>query len=658
LLGDRDDVARTARIAALKDRLIGAGIVMVTLSVERRLAAILSADVVGYSRLMGEDEAGTLARLKVHRRELVDPAIERHHGRIVKLMGDGALVEFPSVVDAVACAVEIQRSMAERNAAVRDEERIEFRIGITLGDVIVEPDDIYGDGVNVAARLQALAEPGGIYISRLVQESVRGKLELAFDDLGEQRLKNIAEPVRAYRVRSEPGAPRKRITAKPSRLSSIRWLAALAAGSILLLIVIGAAGWHFYLQPLLQERAFAKQTVLPLPDKPSIAVLPFANMSGDAGQDYFSDGMTENLITNLSKVSGLFVIARNSVFTYKGRPVKVQDVGRELGVRYVLEGSVQKASEHVRIHAQLIDAATGFHLWAEQFDRRLDDLFALQDDVANDIIAALQLELTESERQRLANRYTKSIAAYDYYLRGEAAYERIGPLVERLDARRYFQTAIDLDPDFALAYARLALTYTGQIIGAPDASLDEAWELAQQAMALDGSLPQVYVTLALVQGYRGRHEEAIAAAERAIALDPNYADGYVALATVQNWAGQQDDALEAIGKAMRLNPRAPGAYLSVAGQIYFHLGRYDAAIATLERVLARDPNYERVRIVLAATFAHAGRLEDAEWQVAELLTLHPELTLDSVREAFPQGDPTQLQALIDGLLMAGFREHQ
>jgi adenylate cyclase len=541
---------------------------MAVASIERRLAAILSADVVGYGRLMAEDESGTLERLKAHRRELIDPEIAAHHGRIVKLMGDGALVEFASVVDAVQCAAEIQRGMVKRNAAIAPEHRIDFRVGINLGDVIVEGDDIYGDGVNVAARLETLAEPGGICISDVVQRSVQGKVELGFDDLGEQRVKNIAEPVRAYRVRMDPGAAGVTKAIKPRR---VRWLVALAVGGVLL-AAIGSAGWRFYLQPLLQERSFAEQTALPLPDKPSIAVLPFDNMSADPAQEYFSDGITESLITHLSQLSGLFVIARNTAFTYKDHPVNVPQVGRELGVRYVLEGSVQRADDRVRITAQLIDAATGFHVWADRYDRELKDVFALQDEVTETIVSALEIELTENDRQGLTQRYTNSLEAYDLFLRGLEQYWQFS-VGSNQRARGFFEQAIALDPNFALAYANLAMTYSGlgfNLAGIDDDALrGRALWLAQKAVELDDSLPQVHLILSNVYLQRREYARAMEAIERAIALDPNYADAYAMRGDILQSIGRPEDALASLDHAMRLNPRFPFPYLMVKGEASF-----------------------------------------------------------------------------------------
>ena len=628
---------------------------MAVASVERRLAAILSADVVGYSRLMAEDERRTLERLKAHRREFIDPEVVAHHGRIVKLMGDGALVEFASVVDAVQCAAEIQRGMALRNADLPEDRRIAFRVGINLGDVIVEGDDIYGDGINVAARLEALAESGGICISDVVYRSVHGKVELRFDDLGEQRVKNIAEPVRSYRVRLEPGAPGT--PAKPHQPSHPRWVAGLAA--LVLLLAAGVAGWRLYLGPLLQERAFAQEVALPLPDKPSIAVLPFANMSGDPAQDYFSDGITESVITDLSQVSGLFVIARNTAFTYKGRPVNVPEIGRELGVRYVLEGSVQRAADRVRITAQLIDAATGFHVWADRYDSELEDVFALQDEVTGRIVSALEVELTEGERDSLEQRYTDNLEAYDLFLRGLENYWQFSASSTE-EARAYFEQAIELDPDFALAYANLAMTYSG--LGGNLAAIDEvalhgrAFALAQRAVELDDALPQVHLLLANVHQQRREHVRAIESVEQAIALDPNYADAYALRGDILNSVGDPAAALKSLEQAIRLNPRFPFAYLNIRGEAHFMLGRYDDAIEAFQEALDRNPNNTWARLLLAASYVAAGRMADAEWQVAELLVADPEMTLDRVPNLIPYKNPADLEPLLGGLRRAGLPE--
>jgi TolB-like protein/class 3 adenylate cyclase len=393
--------------------------------VERRLTTILAADVVGYSRLMAADEAGTLTSLKALRRELIEPKTAEHHGRVVKLMGDGTLMEFGSVVDAVTFAVDVQRAMAQRNADVPEDQRITYRIGINIGDIIVEGEDIYGDGVNVAARLEGLADPGGICVSRTVFDHVQGKVDLGFDDLGEQEVKNIPKPVQVFKVLLDSPAAEPATVAAPVAKRSLSW-PLVAGGLALLIVVVGLALWQQPWSPR-EEPASVENMAFPLPDKPSIAVLPFANMSGDPEQEYFADGMAEDLITDLSQISGLFVISRNSAFIYKGKTVKVRQVAEELGVRYVLEGSVRRVGDEVRINAQLIDATTGGHLWAERYDGTLDDIFDLQDRVTEQIVAALAVSLTGEELAEQARHGTENAQAHDAYLQGWAHYKVLTP---------------------------------------------------------------------------------------------------------------------------------------------------------------------------------------------------------------------------------------
>ncbi|HJO68250.1 MAG TPA: adenylate/guanylate cyclase domain-containing protein, partial [Rhodospirillales bacterium] len=455
----------------------------------RKLAAILAADVVGYSRLMGLDESGTLGALKAHLGEVMEPVIAAHHGRIVKTTGDGVLAEFASVVDAVQCSIEVQSAMPGRNADIAEEQRVEFRIGINLGDVIVEGEDIYGDGVNVAARLEGLAEPGGICISRAARDQVRDKLTLDLEDLGEQTVKNIARPVRAFNVRLE---------APPSN-------------------------------PATDAEAPA------LPDRPSIAVLPFDNMSGDPEQEYFSDGIAEDIITDLSKVSGLFVIARNSSFAYKGKSPNVQEVCQDLGVRTVLEGSVRKAGNRVRVTAQLIDGESGGHLWAERFDRDLEDIFAVQDEVTQEIVSALRVQLSADEKARLGRGGTDNLEAHDLCLKARERAQRF-TAGSNDEARKMLERAVELDPDFATAHAELALVnaraYVNQWATASGQALKDCAACAERAVACDDLDPRAHFAAGMGHMWAREHELAKAEAERAIELDPNSAEGYILLATV------------------------------------------------------------------------------------------------------------------------------
>jgi adenylate cyclase len=576
---------------------------------DRRLAAIFVADVAGYSRLIGADEEGTLERLKAHRRELIDRKIAEHQGRIVKTTGDGLLVEFASPVKAVRCAIDVQRGMVDRNADVPPEHRIEFRIGINLGDVIVEEGDIYGDGVNVAARLEGIAEPGAVYISRAVRDFVRDQSEIVLEDLGERPLKNIAKPVRVFRI----GTPDRAVGAPQ-------------AGSP------------------------------PVPHKPSIAVLPFANMSGDAEQEYFSDGMTEDLITDLSRVSGLFVIARNSSFAYKGRSVKVQEIGRDLGVRFVLEGSVRKAGNRVRITAQLIDAGSGGHLWAERFDRDLTDIFSTQDEVVEKIVGALAVTLTQGEEQRLRRRGTGNVEAYESWLRAREFLTR-GTRESVVQARAMYRRAIEIDLNFAAPHAGLALAAISDYVSGwaldPAQALDEAERWARRAVELNDQEPVSHMALGNMLLWRRGHEGALAEFRRVITLDPNFAQGYSATGLALMYAGRAAEALEPIAMAMRLDPHYPAIVLHFLAQANFSLGKYETAAQQLVDRIARNPGTDASRMLLASCYGHLGRVEDARSTWAELLKVNPDFSLMQRARVLPYKDAGDFQRIAEGLANAG-----
>lgn len=546
----------------------------------RKLAAILAADVVGYSRLASADEDRILARLRALRSDLIDPTIAVHNGRVIKRTGDGALVEFRSVVDAVRCAVEVQNAMVERNAGVPHDRRIEFRIGIHLGDVVEESDgDLMGDGVNIASRLEGVAAPGAICMSEDAYRQVKARLDLSVTDLGSTQLKNIVEPIRIYSLQVGAAAPSKSTA-----------------------VTYAAAG-----------RAPAAS-----PPALSIAVLPFANMSGDAEQEYFADGISEDIITALSKLSQLFVIARNSSFTFKGRNVNVQEVGRGLGVRYVLEGSVRKSGSRVRITAQLIDATSGGHLWAERFDRDLTDIFAVQDDVTQQIVDALALNLREGDQQRLAAEQTESLEAYDCFLRGREHMWRL-TREQNTQARELLQRAIELDAKFVPAYAFLAVThglaYINQWSQSPSKSRELAIEAATRAVALDDQYPYAHWALGVVKLHLRQHDVAIAEAERVIALAPNLVEGYENLGNALHYAGRSAEALAYFERAMALNPYYPDLFLHFYAQAMFQLGRYEEAVVILKRRLVRNPDTDVSRVLLAASYGHLGRFEEArgEW---------------------------------------------
>jgi adenylate cyclase len=580
----------------------------------RKLAAILSADVKGYSRLMSADEIATIRRLSAYR-ERMTGLIAQHRGRVVDSPGDNLLADFGSAVDALQGAVAIQQDLKAQNADLPLDQRMEYRIGINVGDVVVEGERIYGDGVNIAARLESLADGGGICISSAVHEQVENKLALSYADLGEQTVKNIARPVRVYRVLLEPA------TASPE------------------------AQLHVHLPAV----------PLALPDKPSIVVLPFLNLSGDAEQEYFSDGITEDLITDLSKVSGLFVISRNSAFMYKGQSVRPEALSKELGVRYLLEGSVRKANTRVRITAQLIDATTNYHLWSERYDRELQDIFAVQDEVTQKIVAALQVKLTSGEQARIAAVPTNNLEAYDSFLRGLERHKH-RTRDENLQARKMFEHAIALDPQFAAAYAMLGRTYLTALAFQWEDSVygsEQLQKLAERAIALDESLSIAHETLAY--SYLGRKEypRAIAAAERAIELEPNFADARETLGEILCFTGRPHEAVACVEQAMRLNPRYPPSYLWALGQAYFFLGRIEEAIATLKRVITHNPDHVTGHYMLAVIYAEIGRLPEAKEEAREILRISPNYSIENVRARTPYQDPKTIERIVDALSKAG-----
>ena len=590
---------------------------------ERRLAAILAADVAGYSRLMGANEEATLAQLKSVRKALVDPTIAAHRGRIVKTTGDGMLVEFASAVDAVRNAVEIQRSMAEQNTAVPQDQRIEFRIGIHVGDIIFYDDDIFGDGVNIVARLEGIAEPGGVCMSDDAYRQVRGKVEIACDDMGQQSLKNIAEPMRAWRVRLTGQTP-----------SAIK-----------------------------SDLAMSQPQVLPPPDKPSIAVLPFQNMSGDPEQEYFADGMAEDIITALSRFKALFVIARNSSFTYKGRTVDVKVVGRELGVRYVLEGSVRKAANRVRITGQLVDTATGAHLWADRFDGGLGDIFDLQDQVTESVVGAIAPAVERAEIERAKRKPTESLDAYALYLRGLASYYQFGSQQANDEALRLFNSTIELDPDFASAYALAALCCVWAKINGWFSNsandIAEVTRLAQRAVELgkDDAIALAAGGNALVYVVRDLGVGA-ALIDRALVLNSNLAEAWFYGGWAKNWLREPEAAIERFARAMRLNPLDPRMSGMRAGTAaaHFFLGRYDGAASWAAMALQGNPDYQPGLRMAAASNAMAGRPEQAHKAVARLRQLNPALRVSSLKDALGPWHPEDLSRYKEGLRLAGLPE--
>ncbi len=631
---------------------------MTTQDFKRKLTAILSADVKGYSRLMGEDEVATVRTLTAYR-EMMAALIGQQRGRVVDNPGDNLLAEFNSVVDAVRCAVEIQEELKARNAELTENRKMEFRIGINLGDVVEEGDRIYGDGVNVTARLESLAEGGGICISGTAFDQVENKLALGYEYLGEQAVKNIEKPIRVYRVLMEPGAAAGVIRDK--RVGPRRWhRAALAVAAILILGAVAVAIRSFYLRPAPtpMEVAYVEKMEFPLPDKPSIAVMPFVNMSEDPKQEYFSDGITEEIITGLSKIPCLFVIARDSTFTYKGNPVKVQQVGRELGVRYVLEGSVRKAANRVRISAQLIDAKTGYHLWAERYDRDLKDIFALQDGITMKILIALQVKLTEGQQARLFGKGTKNLEAYAKLLQGREHSNRFNRESNVL-ARQMFKEAIALDPEYAMAYLNLSATHLMDLLygssRSPKRSLERAEELIQKALALDDSLAEAYSFLGRIYLTKKQHEKAIAEGERALALAPNSAFVHAALAFSLYYAGRHEEAILLLMKAIRLNPIPRSWYLSTLGSAYRLTGRYEEAIATYKKALHRAPGSLFAHLGLASAYSLLGREEEARAEAEEVLRIDPKFSLDHLAKSLFFKNQADTELVIDSLRKAGLK---
>jgi adenylate cyclase len=621
---------------------------------KRKLTAILSADVKGYSRLMGEDELATVETLKKYR-EVMSSLVNQYSGRVVDSPGDNILAEFGSVVDAVESAVEIQKELKVKNEELPENRRMEFRIGVNLGDVIDDEGRIYGDGVNVAARVEGLAEGGGICVSGIAFDGVKNKLNLGYEYLGEHSVKNIAEPVRVYKVLSKPEHAGKVLGEKKPIPRQWRW-AALA--TLVLLIIGGAlAYWNFYMRPSVEPASLEKMA-FPLPEKPSIAVLPFVNMSEEAKQEYFSDGITEEIITALSKTPKLFVIARNSTFTYKGRSVKVQRVAEELGVKYVLEGSVRKSGNRVRITAQLIDALTGRHLWAERYDREPKDVFALQDEITLKILNSLNVKLTGGEEARVYGKGTDNLEAYIKVLQGREYYWRLDKEGNIL-AKKLFEEAIALDPKYPAPYWLLGMAYLMDVWfgwGQPtEDPLSRVMELAQKTISLDDSDSNAHGLLGAGYRMKMQHDKAVAACERAVALDPNSADAHVWLGTMYSFADRAEEAVPLLEKAIRLNPFPRTWYFIRLATAYRLTGRYDEAIATFQKALKLSPNSMVTHISLTITYSQLGRDEEARAHAAEVLKISPEFSLDRFAKKLPFRNQAENELVINALRKAGLK---
>jgi adenylate cyclase len=584
--------------------------------IDRRLAAILAADIAGYSRLMGIDEEGTLRQLKAHRKELIDRKITEYRGRVVKTTGDGLLVEFVSVVDAVRCAVDIQRSMIERNASVPAENRIQFRVGINVGDVIIDDNDIYGDGVNVAARLEALAEPGGIMVSRNVHDQVRDKLSFAFEDMGEQTVKNIARPIGVHRVH-------------------------------------------------ITESALNPTTSVPKPElasssRPSLAVLPFANMSGDPEQEYFADGISEDILTGLSKLRWFFVIARNSSFTYKGKAVDVKRVARDLGVRYVLEGSVRKGGNRVRITAQLIDATTGNHIWADRYDGHLTDVFALQDEITQRVVSAIEPRLLEAEGMRAQSRSPEDLGAWDMVIHANSLFWRLTKN-EGEAAVAMLKQAVERYPDYApahsmLAFALLVSGYAGWALSEFEPNVKQAAILAARATELDDSDPWAHLALGYVAFTQRRTEEATEQFQRAIDLNPNFAAAHGYFGWALSLDGQSDRAIPHLEQAIRMSPHDPQNAIFYVGLAAAHYvtGRYTEAVAFGRKAIQQRTNFTGSHRIYCASLAQAGQLAEARAELARLKELQPEISIAWIEKYVPYTTDSMAKFL-EGMRKAGLQ---
>jgi adenylate cyclase len=634
---------------------------MTTQEVKRRLAAILSADVKGYSRLMGEDEEWTVRTLNAYR-EIMRGLIQQHRGRIVDAPGDNVLAEFVSVVDAVQCAVEIQQVLRAKNAVLPENRRMEFRIGINLGDVIEEGEQIYGDGVNIAARLEGLAEAGGICISESAYQQIENKVPLRYDYLGEHEVKNITKPVRVYRARIEPETVPSKLgeEKKPVRTRFSK----VALGIIALVVIAGlVALYQFVLRPSPSktEVASKEKMAFPLPDVPSIAVLPFANMSEDPKQEFLCDGMTEAIITALSKVPRLVVIARNSTFTYKGKPVKVKQVSEDLGVRYVLEGSLQRSGDRLRITAQLIDALTGSHLWAERYDRDLKDIFALQDEITMKILTATRVKLTEGERASSAEKYYRGKQGLDCYLKLTEAngIRQRWNIEDNNLARRMVEEAIVMCPENPMGYISLGWIYHyDYMLGntkSPRETIEKGIESAQKALAMDDSIAGAHVILSYLYGDKGEHDKAIAEAERAVALNSGDWSAVATYANSLRRADRPEEAIPLFQKAIRLTPFGASVLYRDFGAALRNTRRFEEAVSAYKKAIQLAPNDISAHMQLAATYSLMGRENEARAEAAEVLRINPKFSLDYVAKTFTSKDQSRRDELINALRKAGLK---
>ncbi|MEJ2731616.1 MAG: adenylate/guanylate cyclase domain-containing protein [Deltaproteobacteria bacterium] len=624
----------------------------------RKLRAILSADVKGYSLLMANDEAFTIKTLKKYR-GIMSEEIKGHSGRVVDAPGDNLLAEFSSAVDAVECAVGIQKHLKKENETLEEEKKLQYRIGVNIGDVVQDGDRIYGSGVNVAARIEGLAEPGGICISRNVYDQIKDKVNFGYEYLGDHEVKNIKDPVRVYKVLTEPEDAGKLI-GKAAKPVTKNWIWA----TVVLVVIVLTGIITLYYQKITEpdiEPASVQEMAYPLPEKPSIAVLPFDNLSGDPGQNYLADGITENIITALSNIPEMFVIARNSVYTYKGKPTKTQKVAKDLGIRYVLEGSIQKEDNRIRITGQLIDAITGHHLWAEKYDRKLDDLFAIQDEITLQIVSSLQVNLTDGEQARLRRKSTKSLKAWELAVRGYSYWHRYTK-EDNAKARELFQRAIDEDPKYAWAWTMLGFTYfidnryDWNMSG--EESFKKMVEFAHKSVLLDGSNPDVHALLAQIQLSQRNYEMAIKEGEKSLLLGPNSAENHAIAGMIYRFAGKFEDSIRMTEKAIRLHPYYPDWYLYSLEYSYYYLGEYEKAINYAKKHIkliedqgGTDTSWQH--LILAQNYIRLGQDKEARYHAIEALKKNPEYTFKWERETSLYKDPALIEQQIEDLRKAG-----
>jgi adenylate cyclase len=630
---------------------------MTSQTYNRKIAAILSADVKDYSRLMGENEEATVLTLLEHQRVMND-LVNRHRGRVVDSPGDNLLAEFGSVVDALRCAWNIQQEIKTKNDQLPEHRRMKLRIGVNLGDVIAEQDRLYGDGVNIAARLEGLAEAGGICISGTAYDQVKNKLPYRFKYLGDHDVKNIKDPVRVYQAIisfEDAGNLRKPHTIESKRMKRL----ALSIGMFSVIGALMVAGWYYFLNPTRQQAPTkaAEKTLDQGPDIPSIAVLPFKNLSGDSEQEYFSDGISNDIITDLAKFRELLVIASNTTFIYKNKPVNVQEIGRELEVRYVVEGSVQRAGDKLRINAQLVDTAGGHHLWAERYDRDLKDLFIVQNEIVQTIVAKLAVKVQSAEQARTKRKDPKNLKAYDYLLRGQGLFARRSRSANN-EASQMFAKAIELDPQYGAAYAGLGWTHFRNVSDGwtefIDQALQQAVDLARKALELDDAMASAYNLLGSVHIFQGQYELAINEMHHAIKLNPNNSESHAILGWVLLWSGRTDEAIQALEKTIRLDVRSKQVvFLFHLGLAYYLKGQYQKAMAVLEEAVVHDPDYIGYHIALAATYAQLGRTADAEREVANTLRRNPFFEVGSYGTAFR--NPNDREKIRAGLRKAGLK---